>query len=61
MTLSQDELIKVLLGKLIRDYFPTMPRSRARIRVRYGESQEGTLEKAFQREDVCPLPTECGG
>jgi hypothetical protein len=45
----------------IRDYFPTMPRSRARIRVRYGESQEGTLEKAFQREDVRPLPTECGG
>lgn len=45
----------------IRGYFPTMPRSGARIRVRYGESQEGTLEKAFQREDVRPLPTECRG
>ena len=43
----------------IRGYFFEMPRSGARIRVRYGDSQEGIVRNPFRRQDVRPLPKDC--
>ena len=45
----------------IRGYFPVLPPSGARIRVRYGESQEGVLAETFQRKQVRPMPKGCEG
>lgn len=43
----------------IHGYFPILPPSGARIRVRYGESQEGVLAQPFQRKQVRPMPKVC--
>jgi len=44
----------------IRGYFREAPRDGAAIRVRYGDSQEGTLRERFSSRDVRPLPQGCG-
>lgn len=54
ITISPDQ-------RSIRGYFPLMPPSGARIRVRYGESQEGVVSETFQRKRVRPLPKGCEG
>jgi hypothetical protein len=45
----------------IRGYLTEVPPDGARIVVRYGASQEGTLEQGFQRRELRPLPADCGG
>jgi hypothetical protein len=45
----------------LHGYFFGIPASGSRIRVRYGESQEGVLRAAFRRSDVRPLPAGCRG
>lgn len=52
VTISPDQ-------RSIRGYFLKMPPTGARIRVRYGESQEGVVSEAFLRERVRPLPKGC--
>jgi hypothetical protein len=43
----------------IRGIVPQIPAEGARIRVRYGDSQEGALREPFQRNLVRALPREC--
>jgi hypothetical protein len=45
----------------LRGYFFGMPPNGSRIRVRYGESQEGAVRDRFRRKDVRPLPADCQG
>ena len=45
--------------KSIRGYFMQIPEEGARIRVRYGDSQEGVLREPFLRKSIRPLPKEC--
>ena|SRR5712691_7872603 len=54
VTISADQ-------RSIRGYFLVMPPSGARVRVRYGESQEGFVSETFQRQRVRPLPKGCRG
>jgi len=46
-------------GRTIRGYFRTLPAEGASVTVRYGNSLEGTLRKAFRRRSVRPLPKGC--
>lgn len=46
-------------GRTIRGYFRTMPANGASVTVRYGNSLEGTLRKAFHRHSVRALPKGC--
>jgi hypothetical protein len=46
-------------GRTIRGYFRTLPPEGASVTVRYGNSLEGTLRKAFHRRSVRPLPKGC--
>jgi hypothetical protein len=40
-------------------YYLQMPPDGARIRVRYGDSQEGEVRERFSRQTVRPLPKNC--
>jgi hypothetical protein len=46
-------------GRTIRGYLKTMPPSGSTVTVRYGNSLEGTLRRAFSRRAVRPLPKGC--
>jgi len=46
-------------GRTIRGYFRMQPAEGASVTVRYGNSLEGTLRKAFRRRSVRPLPKGC--
>ena len=43
----------------IRGYLRSKPKEGGRIVVRYGDSQEGVLDKPFSARLVRPLPEEC--
>jgi hypothetical protein len=43
----------------IRGYLRTMPKEGARVVGRYGDSQEGVLDKPFSNRMIRPLPEEC--
>jgi hypothetical protein len=43
----------------IRGYFLELPEEGQRIRVRYGDSQEGELRERFSRETIRPIPEDC--
>jgi hypothetical protein len=45
----------------LRGYFFGIPPNGSRIRVRYGESQEGVVRDPFRRSDIRPLPAGCQG
>lgn len=45
----------------IRGYLRTLPPDGSTIVVRYGASQQGTLEQAFDRREIHPLPKDCQG
>jgi hypothetical protein len=46
-------------GCTIRGYFRTLPAEGSSVTVRYGNSLEGTLRKAFLRRSIRPVPIEC--
>jgi hypothetical protein len=54
VTIAPDE-------RSIRGYLRTSPPDGSTIVVRYGASQEGTLEQAFHRREIRPLPKDCQG
>lgn len=54
VTIAADE-------RSIRGYLRTLPADGARIVVRYGASQAGTLERPFRRREIRPLPDGCEG
>jgi hypothetical protein len=54
VTIAPDE-------RSIRGYLRARPPDGARIAVRYGASQEGTLERPFHPREIRPLPEGCGG
>ena len=57
---SKAELVEVARNqRSIRGYFRHVPPDRARILVRYGDSQEGILEQRFDSTKIRPLPIDC--
>lgn len=42
----------------IRGYFHELPEDGRRIRVRYGDHQEGELQQRFSREMIRPIPKD---
>jgi hypothetical protein len=52
VTIAPDE-------RSIHGYLRTLPPNGSTIVVRYGASQEGTLEQTFHRHAIRPLPKDC--